>query len=88
MCKLKLLRDVLRYFHASPATNKHDIERSGFNPNNEYKCKYELEIEQIKHAGDKDLFPKFGHTTKRCPYVSIEEPTKGRVSFNPNPLPN
>ena len=46
-----LLRDVLRYFHASPVTNKHDIERSGFNPTNEYKCKYELEIEQEYELG-------------------------------------
>src|SRR6266540_6723157 len=48
LCKLKLLRGVLRCFHASPVTNKHYVERLGCNPNNEYKSKYELEIQQIE----------------------------------------
>jgi hypothetical protein len=33
----------------------------------------------------KDFFLKFGHPKKDA-YVSVVEPTKSWVSFNPNPL--
>ena len=45
-------------------TNKHYVERSGCNLNNEYKSKYELENEQIEARRGQGLIPEFGHTTK------------------------
>ena len=42
----------------------HYKDRSGLNPNFEHKQQYELELNKSKHTRDKDLFPKFGHTTK------------------------
>src|SRR6266542_6923756 len=76
MCKLKLLRDVLRYFHASPATNKHDIERSGFNPNNKYKCKYELKIEQNKARRRQGFVPEVWAHHQGVPTSLLRSPQR------------
>src|SRR6266542_6941064 len=76
MCKLKLLKDVLRYFHASSATNKHDIKRSGFNPNNEYKCKYELEIEQNKARRRQGFVPEVRAHHQGVPMSSLRSPQR------------
>src|SRR6266508_1111154 len=76
MCKLKLLRDVLRCFHASPATNKHYVERSGCNPNNEYKSKYELEIKQIEAHRRQKFVPEVRAHHQGVPTSPLRSPQR------------
>src|SRR6266508_7014224 len=76
MCKLKLLRDVLRCFHASPATNKHYVERSGCNPNNEYKSKYELEIKQIEAHRRQGFVPEVRAHHQGIPTSPLRSPQR------------